>query len=177
MVPVLTCFHYSNLEAVPIMGQYHDDVIKWKHFSALLALCAGNHRSQMNSSHKGQWRRALMFSLICSWINGWVNKSWGWWFEMPSCPLWRPCNVVNCFVSNSKLNYHEIASIHNIHLSCQTIFKFCMMHAICKSSKWLQHWNICHGQIRFHEIWVLCCRRIQSTVYKSIYYKKFSTKK
>ena len=24
--------------------------------------------------HKGQWRVALMFSLICVWINGWVNN-------------------------------------------------------------------------------------------------------
>ena len=24
--------------------------------------------------HKGQWRGALMFSLICTWINGWVNN-------------------------------------------------------------------------------------------------------
>ena len=23
---------------------------------------------------KGQWRRALMFSLICAWMNGWVNN-------------------------------------------------------------------------------------------------------
>ena len=49
----------------------HDDVIKWKHISALLALYAGN--SPANSPHKGQWRGALMFSLICAWINGWVN--------------------------------------------------------------------------------------------------------
>ena len=27
-----------------------------------------------NSPHKGQWRRALMFSLISVWINGWVNN-------------------------------------------------------------------------------------------------------
>ena len=27
----------------------------------------------MNSPHKGQWRGALMFSLNCAWINGWVN--------------------------------------------------------------------------------------------------------
>ena len=33
------------------------------------------HRSPVNSPHKGQWRRALMFSLICVWINGWVNNS------------------------------------------------------------------------------------------------------
>ena len=28
----------------------------------------------MNSPHKGQWCRALMFSLICPWINCWVNN-------------------------------------------------------------------------------------------------------
>ena len=48
----------------------------WRHqmetFSALLAICAGN--SPVNSPHKGQWRGALLFSLICAWINGWVNN-------------------------------------------------------------------------------------------------------
>ena len=33
----------------------------------------GIHRSSLNSPHKGQWRGALMFSLICAWSNGWVN--------------------------------------------------------------------------------------------------------
>ena len=41
----------------------------WRHqmdtFSALLAL---------PGPHKGQWRGALMFSLIGAWINGWVNN-------------------------------------------------------------------------------------------------------
>ena len=50
----------------------------WRHqietFSALLANCVGIHRSPVNSPHKGQWRRALIFSLICVWINGWVNN-------------------------------------------------------------------------------------------------------
>ena len=32
------------------------------------------HRSPVNFPHKGQWRRALMFSLICAWINGWINN-------------------------------------------------------------------------------------------------------
>ena len=53
----------------------HDDVIKWKHFSALPTICAGNsHMSPVNSPHKGQWRGALVLSLICAWINGWVNN-------------------------------------------------------------------------------------------------------
>ena len=38
------------------------------------ALCAGNSPAPLNSPHKGQWRGALMFSLICVWINGWVNN-------------------------------------------------------------------------------------------------------
>ena len=42
----------------------------WRHkmesFSTLLAL-------SVNSPHKGQWRRTLMFPLICAWTNGWVN--------------------------------------------------------------------------------------------------------
>ena len=42
-------------------------------FSALPALCAGNS-VPVNSPHKGQWRGALMFSLICVWIDGWVNN-------------------------------------------------------------------------------------------------------
>ena len=50
----------------------------WRHqmetFSTLLALCAGNFRSPVNSPHKGQWRGALMFSLICEWTNWWVNN-------------------------------------------------------------------------------------------------------
>ena len=43
-------------------------------FSALLALCAGNSPVPVNSTHKGQWRGALMFSLICARINDWVNN-------------------------------------------------------------------------------------------------------
>ena len=34
----------------------------------------GIHRSPVISPHKGQWRGALMFSLICVWMNGWVNN-------------------------------------------------------------------------------------------------------
>ena len=33
------------------------------------------HRSPVISPHKGQWCGALMFSLICAWINGWVKSS------------------------------------------------------------------------------------------------------
>ena len=35
----------------------------------------GIHRWPVKSPHKGQWRGALMFSLIYARINGWVNNS------------------------------------------------------------------------------------------------------
>ena len=34
----------------------------------------GIHQSRMNSSHKGQWGGAMMVSLICAYINCWVNN-------------------------------------------------------------------------------------------------------
>ena len=52
----------------------HDDVIKWKHFPRNWLFVRGIHRSPVNSQHTGQWHAALMFSLICVWINGWVNS-------------------------------------------------------------------------------------------------------
>ena len=53
---------------------YHDDVIKWKYFPRYWPFVRGIHRLPVNSPHKGQWRRALMFSLICTRINGLVNN-------------------------------------------------------------------------------------------------------
>ena len=52
----------------------HDDVIKSKHFPGYWPFVWGIHRSPVNTPHKGQWRGALMFSLICTRINGWVNN-------------------------------------------------------------------------------------------------------
>ena len=60
-------FHYSTI--------HHDDVIKWKYFPRYWSFVRGIHRSPVNSPHKDQWRRALMFSLICAWKkNGLVNN-------------------------------------------------------------------------------------------------------
>ena len=52
----------------------YDDVIKWKHFQHCWPFVQVIHRSPVNSPHKGQWRGALMFSLICVWTIGWVNN-------------------------------------------------------------------------------------------------------
>ena len=50
----------------------------WRHqmetFPGNWPFVQGIHRSPVNSPHKGQLRGALVFSLFCVWINGWVNN-------------------------------------------------------------------------------------------------------
>ena len=84
------------------IAAYHDDVIKWKHFTRYWPFVRGIHRSPVNFPHKGQWRGAFMYSLIS--LNGRLGKqSGGWWFETPSRLLWRHSND-DFFSSN--LNCH-----------------------------------------------------------------------
>ena len=51
-----------------------DSGIKWKHFPRYWPFVRGNHRSPGDFPLKGQWRGALVFSLICAWTNGWANN-------------------------------------------------------------------------------------------------------
>ena len=75
---VLSLNHGSEMG--PCIETPHDDVIKWKHFPRYWPFVLGIHRSPVNSPHKGQWRGALMFSLICARINRWVyNGEAGDW--------------------------------------------------------------------------------------------------
>ena len=62
-------YHFDAL----VVFLLHDDVIKWKNFPRYWPFVRGIHRSPVNSPHKGQWRGALMFSLIYARTNGWVN--------------------------------------------------------------------------------------------------------
>ena len=64
----------TETENIPLDTGAHYDVIKWKHLPRYWPFVRGIHRSPANSPHKGQWGGALMFSLICVWINGWVNN-------------------------------------------------------------------------------------------------------
>ena len=71
---ISACNVTENLQTKFQVQIRNDDVIKWKHFLCYWPFVRGIHRSSVNSPHKGQWRGALMFSLICAWINGRVNS-------------------------------------------------------------------------------------------------------
>ena len=82
-----------NLARFELKISFHDDVIQWKHFPHYWPFVRGIHRSPVNSSHKGKWRGALMFSLTCALNKRFSKQSWDWWFDKPSRPLWCHCNT------------------------------------------------------------------------------------
>ena len=68
------CYLFLHLFRIICIKKRYDDVTKWKHFSRYWPFVRGIHRSPVNFPHKGQWRGALMFSLICTLINNWVSN-------------------------------------------------------------------------------------------------------
>ena len=83
-----TILHHQYSTNTMVLLDIHDDFIKWKHFPLYWPFV----RLPVNSPHKGQWRGALKFSLICALNKRLSKQSRGGWFEMPSHSLWRHCN-------------------------------------------------------------------------------------
>ena len=67
--PCVECIFFS----LKCQQCFHDDVIKWKHFSCYWRFVRGIHRWPVNIPHRSQWSGALMLSLICTQTNDWVN--------------------------------------------------------------------------------------------------------
>ena len=70
---------------------HHDDVMKWKHFPRYGPLIGeytgpGEFPAQRPVTRSFE----VFFDLRLNKRLG--KQSWGWWFEMPSFPLWRHCN-------------------------------------------------------------------------------------
>ena len=112
-----------------------DDVINWKQFPRYLPFVRGIHQSPGNSPHKGQWRGALMFSLIS-----------GWWFETPSRPLWRHCNklVDKIFWNLESQIICTILFSRNGQLNCYYKDNFSELNLNSCHAKW--HFRAKHAQ-------------------------------
>ena len=72
--------HYMKYRRSDVVFAYitrslsHDDVIKWKQFPRCWPFVWRIHRSAVKSPLKGQWRGALMFTLIYAWMDDLVNN-------------------------------------------------------------------------------------------------------
>ena len=82
----------TAFDNVVCLKRIYDDVIK--HFPRYWPFVRGIDRLPMNSPPKGQWRRALMFSLIYTLNKRLSKQSRGWRYETPSRSLWHHCTVI-----------------------------------------------------------------------------------
>ena len=87
----------------------------WRHqmetFSALLALCAGN--SPVTGEFSSQRPVTRSFDVFFDLrLNKRLSKLWwGWWFETPSRPLWRHCNVIAQMSTNHFCSVYWYSSL------------------------------------------------------------------
>ena len=140
----------------------------WRHqmeiFSALLAFCAGN--SPVTGEFPSQRPVTRSFDVFFDLhLNKRLSKqSWGWWFETPTCSLWRRCNAYlwfpeqGCYDQNKGGQHLEC--IWRAMLDCvfgwswkydKTLVKLCKYkHQIgAKMTRWLHkiaggYWSIIH---------------------------------
>ena len=107
----------------------------------------GIHQFPVNSPHKGQWGGALMLSLICIWLNGWVNNH-----EAGNLRHYRAhydVSVMNCQTDVIHA-FHEFIYIYKLAIMYTTneILHITEPSSICalQSYIWLiqhlyRHWN------------------------------------
>ena len=79
----------------------HKNVIKWKYFPRYWPFVLGIHRLPVNYPHKGQWRVALVFSLIYAWTSGWVIGTPVNWDAIALI-------MMHCNVLSRRVNWHCI---------------------------------------------------------------------
>ena len=96
----IICFWHHTMLLLATVVKPHTNVtgISWwchqmETFSALLAICAGN--SPVTGGFPAQRPMTPSFDVLShQGLDKRLSKQWwGWWFETPSHPLWRQCNV------------------------------------------------------------------------------------
>ena len=113
----------------------------WRHqmetFPRHWTFVRGIHRSRVNSAHKGQWRGALMLSLICAWIKGWVNNR-----EAGDLRLLAPIMTSLCNIFWFKFHCNMFPKIKLT--TGQHQLRECFFAEQAVSTVWLQHCDFCY---------------------------------
>ena len=163
-------FTYENLQyfiefQMVSSGEFvfsHDDVIKWKHFPRHLPFVRGIHLSPVNSPRKGQWRRAMMFSLICVWINSWVNSREAGDLRRRRVVSWLTISIITNTMYDVHISLHKPGSVFSLFGFVSVAWN--MFHIYTLRS-WLIisitaktvydiHISLRKAQLRFQFIWV-----------------------
>ena len=139
--------HCQQTLANLVITTFHDDIIKWKHFPRYCPFVRGIHWSPENSPHKGQWHGALKFSLICAWINGWVNnreagdlKCHHTHYDVTIIAFWLERNRHSpCFTKENQLCMTWLYYYFDLVISILLLSK--VLYMLIKILGLLNHWN------------------------------------
>ena len=123
--------HVNNATSIIILS---NNPPWWRHqmemFPCYWPFVRGIHRSPVNSPHKGQWRGALMFTLIYARINGWVNKR-----EAGDLGRNRAhCDVI--VMLHSSFMYNEV----DVGVICSTLYSYRTTSFYCGMWQFLVAW-------------------------------------
>ena len=99
----------------------------------------GIHRPPVNSPHKSQWRGAMMFSLICTCIYGWVNNG-----EAGDLRRHHACYDVTVM----ETRFHVIRPRHGVPFLKCVKAKAVTKPSVCRMSLLIVEWIVIYA----HEI-------------------------
>ena len=99
----------------------------------------------MNSPRKGHWRGALIFSLVCAWINGWVNNREAGDLRCHSAHYVIHSNVLENILKN-EFNFHRLTYKDQVTHICVCKLKLSLVQIMaCRlfgaDIIWISTWN------------------------------------
>ena len=128
----------------------------WRHqmetFSVLLATCAGNSLATGEIPAQRPVTRGFDVFFNLRLTKRLSKHWWGWWFETPSCPLWRHCNGRN--FSFSKISVKLMGELFFVKFPSDE----CHWLSLMISQHWFRQW---FGAIRQQAI---TCTNIQPNI-------------
>ena len=108
--------YYSNSQTRNLENlQIHDDIINSKHFPRYWLFVRGNPPvTGVFPSQRPVTRSFDVFFDLC--LNKRFRKqSWGWWFQTPSCSLWRHCNVDPRNDQQKQMSFQKVLLLFYFH--------------------------------------------------------------
>ena len=122
-------------------------MLKKKTFFALLAICAGNSPVPGEFPVQRPVTRTFgVFFDLC--LNKRLRKrSWGWWFESLSRPLWRHCNAIAIDQHYMMFDYRHLFQTGMLEL---WLIEFAIICNLCYII------NV-HNSSHYTSLFMLCC--------------------
>ena len=144
--------HSDVVGASPVGAAPHDDVIKWKHFPRYWPFMQGIHRPPVHSPSQMPVTRSFDV-LFDPRLNKRLSKPlWGWWFEMPSCSLWRHCNKLHRYLLSRLPGFNGLGK-DNCKTRRETFMFWDLIRLILEVWRYVESYDSRDAKVTIHSTW------------------------